>query len=101
MRDYSGKGPLSLVRQGREHPFPAPDAVRHSPRIHKKVNDAVHLSAHAELLSIGRTSSSAHFGVEIYLESFDFGARTIGRFSINVSSIDSARHYIGAGYGES
>src|SRR5262245_62497821 len=92
-REYSQIGPLSLVRQGRERPFPAPDAVRHSPREPaKEVNGAVHLSAHAEFLSMDRTSSSAHFGVEIYWSASIFGARTIGRFSINVSSIDTAQH---------
>ena len=40
----------------------------------------MHLSAHAEFLSMDRTSSSAHLGVEI-LQSLV--PRTIGRFSIS------------------
>ena len=78
---------------GPERPVHSPDAVRHSPReLPKEVNSAVHLSRHAEFLSIGRTCSSEHFGVEIYWSASIFGARTIGRFSINVSSIDTAQH---------
>ena len=56
---------------------------------------------YTEFLSMDRTSSSALFGVEIYWRASIFGARTIGRFSINVSSIDTPQHYTGAGYGES
>jgi hypothetical protein len=45
--------------------------------------------------------SSVHFGVEIYGTLRSLVPRTIGRFSINVPSIDTAQHNIGAGYGVS
>jgi hypothetical protein len=88
---------LRIVRPGRES-CSQPGAVCHSQReIHKEVNGTVHFSAHAEFLSMDRTSSSAHFGVEIYGTLRSLVPRTIGRFSINVSSIDTAQHCIGAG----
>ena len=58
-------GEIKSVRQAENCPLFQPGGAPFSERTPKEVNGAAHLSAHAEFLSMNRTSSFEHFSAGV------------------------------------